>query len=50
MTQNVWVAGKAFLRENFIAIQSNLKEQESSQINNITPKAIRERRITTHQR
>ena len=36
MTQNLWDAAKAVLREKFIAIQSYLKKQETSQINNIT--------------
>ena len=36
MTQNVWVAAKAVLRGKFIAIQSYLKKQETSQINNLT--------------
>ena len=27
-TQNLWDAAKAFLREKFIAIKSNLKKQE----------------------
>ena len=48
-TQNLWDAAKAVLREKFIAIQSYLNKQETSQINisnkpNLTPKAIRERR------
>ena len=49
MTQNLWDAEKAVLRGKFIAIQSYLKKQETSQINNLnlTPKAIRERRTTT---
>ena len=34
MTQNVWDAAKAVLRGKFIAIQSYLKKQETSQINN----------------
>ena len=33
MTQNLWDAAKAVLRGKFIAIQSFLKEQETSQIN-----------------
>ena len=36
MTQNLWDAVKAVLRGNFIAIQSYLKKQEKSQINNLT--------------
>ena len=35
-TQNLWDAAKAVLREKFIAIQSYLKKQETSQINNLT--------------
>ena len=35
-TQNLWDAAKAVLRRKFIAIQSYLKKQETSQINNIT--------------
>ena len=35
-TQNLWNAAKAFLRGKFIAIQSYLKKQETSQINHIT--------------
>ena len=35
MTQNLWDAAKAVLRGNFIAIQSYLKKQETSQINNL---------------
>ena len=34
-TQNLWDAAKAVLRGKFIAIQSYLKKQETSQINNI---------------
>ena len=34
--QNLWDAAKAFLRGKFIAIQSSLKKQEKSQINNLT--------------
>ena len=34
-TQNLWDAAKAVLREKFIAIQSYLKKQEKSQINNL---------------
>ena len=36
MMQNLWDAAKAVLRRKFIAIQSYLKKQESSQINNLT--------------
>ena len=36
MTQNLWAAAKAVLRGKFIAIKSNLKKQEKSQINNLT--------------
>ena len=36
MTQNLWHAAKAVLRRKFIAIQSYLKIQEKSQINNLT--------------
>ena len=35
-TQNLLDAAKAFLRGKFIAIQSHLKKQEKSQINNLT--------------
>ena len=35
-TQNLWDAAKAVLRGKFIAIQSHLKKQEKSQINNLT--------------
>ena len=35
-TQNLWDAEKAVLRGKFIAIQSYLKNQETSQINNLT--------------
>ena len=34
--QNLWDAVKAVLRGQFIAIQSYLKKQEKSQINNLT--------------
>ena len=34
-TQNLWDAAKAVLRGKFIAIQSYLKKQETSQINNV---------------
>ena len=36
MTQNLWDAAKAVIRGKFIAIQSYLKKQETSQINNLT--------------
>ena len=36
MTQNLWDAAKAVQRGKFIAIQSYLKKQETSQINNLT--------------
>ena len=36
MTQNLWIAAKAVLRGKFTAIQSHLKKQEKSQINNLT--------------
>ena len=35
-TQNLWDAAKAVLRGKFIAIQSYLNKQETSQINNQT--------------
>ena len=35
-TQNLWDDAKAVLRGKFIAIQSYLKKQETSQINNLT--------------
>ena len=35
-TQNLWDAAKAVLRGKFIAIQSYLKKQQTSQINNLT--------------
>ena len=35
-TQTVWEAAKAVLRGKFIAIQSHLKKQEKSQINDLT--------------
>ena len=35
-TQNLWDAAKAVLSGKFIAIQSYLKKQEKSQINNLT--------------
>ena len=36
MTQKLWDAAKAVLREKFIAMQAYLKKQEKSQINNLT--------------
>ena len=36
MTQNLFDASKAVLRGKFIAVQSYLKKQEKSQINNLT--------------
>ena len=36
MTQNLWDGAKAVLRGMFRAIQSYLKKQETSQINNLT--------------
>ena len=36
MIQNLWDAAKAVLRGKFIAIQSYLKKEEKSQINNLT--------------
>ena len=35
-TQNLWDTVKAVLRGRFIAIQTYLKKQENSQINNLT--------------
>ena len=35
-TQNLWDEAKSVLRGKFIAIQSYLKKQETSQINNLT--------------
>ena len=35
-TQNLWDTVKAVLRGRFIALQSHLKKQEKSQINNLT--------------
>ena len=34
-TQNLWGAAKAVLRGKFITIQSYLKKQETSQLNNL---------------
>ena len=36
MNQNLWGVAKAVLSGKFIAIQSYLKKQEKSQINNLT--------------
>ena len=36
MTQNLWDAAKAVLTGEFIVIQSYLKKQKKSQINNLT--------------
>ena len=36
MIQNLWYAAKAVLKGKFIAIQTYLKKQETSQINNVT--------------
>ena len=36
MIQNLWDAAKAVVRGKFIAIQSYLKKQETSQTNNLT--------------
>ena len=36
MTQNLWDEAKADLRGNLTAIQSYLKKQETTQINNLT--------------
>ena len=36
MTQNLWDAAKAARKRKFIAIQSYLKKQEKSQINNLS--------------
>ena len=36
MTQNLWDAAKAVLRGKFIAIQSDLRKEETSQVNNLT--------------
>ena len=35
MTQNLWDAAKAVLRGKFITVESYLKKQEASQINNV---------------
>ena len=35
-TQNLWDTVKAVLRRRFIAIQTYLKNEEKSQINNLT--------------
>ena len=36
MIQNLWDAAKAVLRGNFVEIQSYLKKQQTSRINNLT--------------
>ena len=36
MTQNLWDAAKAVIRGKFLIIQSYIKKQETSQINNLT--------------
>ena len=36
MTQKLWDVAKAVLRGKFIVIQSYVKKQEKSQINNLT--------------
>ena len=36
MIQNLWDAAKAVLRGKFIAMQTSLKKQEKSQVNNLT--------------
>ena len=36
LVQTLWDAAKAFLREQYIAIQAYLKNQKSSQIQNLT--------------
>ena len=36
MTQNLWDAAKEVLSRKFVALQSYLKKQETSQINNLT--------------
>ena len=36
MIQNLWNAAKAVLRGKFMAVQSYIKKQENSQINNLT--------------
>ena len=36
MIKNLWDAAKAVLRGKFRAVQSDLKKQETSQINNLT--------------
>ena len=51
MTQSLWDAAKAVLRGKFIAIQAYLKNQEKSQINNLTLhlKGTRERKTKNSQ-
>ena len=41
ITQNLWEAAKAVLREKFIAIQSLRNKNISNKQPNLTPKAIR---------
>ena len=36
MTQHLWDATKAVIRRKIIAIQSYLKKQKTSQVNNLT--------------
>ena len=36
MTQNLWDVAKAVIRGKFIAIQTHLKKQKKSQLNNLT--------------
>ena len=45
MTQSLWDAAKTVLRGKFIAIQSLLKKQETSQINNLILHRSEERRV-----
>ena len=45
MTPNLWDAAKAVLRGKFIAIKSYLKEQETSQINNLKQLEKEEQKI-----
>ena len=40
MTQKLWDAAKAVLRGKYMAIQSYLKKQDKSQINNLRRKEI----------
>ena len=41
MTHNLWDIAKPVIRQKFTAIQAYLKEEEKSQINNLTPKGAR---------